>query len=193
MTRASATIGCACGNTRLTVVGPPIIVTECFCESCTKAALLMARLPGATGMQTPHGATPSALYRKDRIQFVSGAGELAEFRLTADAGTRRVVARCCNTPVFMEMKGAHWLDLYLHLWPETQRPKAELRTMTADLPSPWVLPSDIPNLQRHSISFYAKLLKAWVAMGFRNPPIAVSATLDVRSRGTRASGDEREG
>jgi hypothetical protein len=43
--------------------------------------------------------------------------------------------------------------------------------MTGDLPDPSSLPKDIPNLKTHTISFYAKLFAAWVAMGFRNPKI----------------------
>ncbi|EPJ9702019.1 GFA family protein [Pseudomonas aeruginosa] len=172
-------IGCACGSTRLEVAGPPIIVTECLCDSCRAAAARLAKSAGAKNMLTPYGATSSALYRKDRVRIVSGAENLAEFRLTADAGTRRVVATCCNTPLFMEMKGAHWLDLYLHLWPEAVRPKADVRTMVGDLFDPSVLPPDIPNLKSQSVSFYAKLLWAWIAMGFRNPKIDIEERIDV--------------
>lgn len=172
-------IGCTCGSTRLQVSGAPIIVTECVCNSCRAAAARLAKLPGAKNMLTPHGATASALYRKDRVRIVSGAEDLAEFRLKADAGTRRVVATCCNTPVFMEMKGAHWLDLYVHLWPKPVRPKSDVRTMVGDLPDPSVLPTDLPNLKSQSFSFYAKLLGSWIAMGFRNPKIAVVEKIDV--------------
>ncbi len=68
-------------------------------------------LPGAKNVLTPYGATPFAEYRKDRVSILSGAEHLREFRLSADAGSRRVVAPCCNTPVFLEMKGAHWLSM----------------------------------------------------------------------------------
>jgi hypothetical protein len=104
---------------------------------------------------------------------------LKEFRLKSDAGTRRVVAACCNTPVFLELNGAHWLCLYLHLWPEERRPKPELRTMTGDLADQSALPTDIPNLKTHSIVFFAKLFSAWVSMGFRNPRFEVNGKLDL--------------
>ena len=104
---------------------------------------------------------------------------MAAFRLAPNASSRRVVATCCNTPIFLEMKGAHWLSLYLHLWSEAQRPKPEVRTMVVDLPDPSRLPADIPNLKTQPVSFYAKLLLARVAMGFRNPTIEVPGTIDV--------------
>src|SRR5690606_8899953 len=104
---------------------------------------------------------------------------LKEFRLSPTAGTRRVVATCCNTPVFLELKGAHWLSVYLHLWPAETRPKAELRTMAGDLPDASNLPSDIPNLKSHTPAFYLKLLGAWIGMGFRNPRIAVIGSIEA--------------
>lgn len=173
------TINCACGHTRLEIEGSPILVSECLCDSCRAAAARLAKLPGGSDILTSYGATPSAEYRKDRVEIVSGAESLREFRLKPDAGSRRVVATCCNTPVFLEMKGAHWLSLYSHLWPEGARPKATLRTMTGDLPDASSLPADIPNLKTHTVSFYIKLLGAWIAMGFRNPKITTAGTIDA--------------
>ncbi|HEY5819831.1 MAG TPA: DUF6151 family protein [Mesorhizobium sp.] len=172
-------IKCACGQTRLEVEGNPILVSECLCDSCRAAAERLAALPGAKTMLTSYRATPCAEYRKDRVRVLSGAEHLKEFRLSTDAGSRRVVAACCNTPVFLEMKGAHWLSLYLHLWPKEARPKAEIRTMAGDLPDRSNLPGDIPNLKTHTVTFYAKLFAAWVAMGFRNPRISVTGTIDA--------------
>ncbi|WEX86462.1 DUF6151 family protein [Sinorhizobium garamanticum] len=172
-------IGCACGRTRLEVLGAPILVSECLCNSCRAAAHRLATLPGARNHLTSYGATPSAEYRKDRVRILSGAEHLGEFRLSADAGSRRVVATCCNTPVFLELKGAHWLSIYLHLWPDAARPKAAMRTMVGDLPHTSNLPNDIPNLKSHTVAFYAKLLRAWIAMGFRNPKVEVVGKIDA--------------
>ncbi|MVA99267.1 hypothetical protein GN330_18635 [Nitratireductor sp. CAU 1489] len=172
-------IGCACGQTRLEVLGAPILVSECLCNSCRAAADRLAKLPGASNILTRYGATPSAEYRKDRVRILAGAGHLAEFRLSAGAGSRRVIATCCNTPVFLELKGAHWLSVYLHLWPEETRPKAEMRTMVGDLPDAADVPDDVPNLKSHTLSFYAKLLGAWIGMGFRNPKIDIAGKVDA--------------
>lgn len=172
-------IGCTCGAVRIEAVGAPILVSECLCDSCRAAAARLAALPVARSMLTSYGATPTAEYRKDRVRFVAGTQHLREFRLKPGAGSRRVVAACCNTPIFLEMKGGHWLSVYLHLWPEAQRPKPELRTMTGDLRDASGLPDDIPNLKTHTIRFYAKLFGAWAAMGFRNPRIEVAGPIDA--------------
>ena len=123
-------IGCACGQTRLKVQGAPILVSECLCDSCRAAAARLGALPGARNILTSYEATPSAEYRKDRITIVSGEENLSEFRLSEGAGSRRVVATCCNTPMFLEMKGAHWLSLYLHLWPAETRPPRLLTSVS---------------------------------------------------------------
>ena len=172
-------VECACGQTHLELRGDPILVSECLCDSCRSAAGRLAMLPGAKNILTSYGATPCAEYRKDRVRILSGADLLREFRLSANAGSRRIVATCCNTPIFLEMKGAHWLSVYLHLWPNDARPKAELRTMAGDLPNASNLPDDIPNLKTHTVSFYAKLLGAWIGMGFRNPRIEVAGKIEA--------------
>lgn len=172
-------IGCTCGAVRIEVTGEPILVSECLCNSCRAAAARLAALPVARDILTSYGATPSAEYRKDRVRFVAGAQHLREFRLKPDAGSRRVIGTCCNTPLFLEMKGGHWLSVYLHLWPDEQRPAPELRTMTGDLADASGLPDDIPNLKSHTIGFYVKLLGAWIAMGFRNPRIEVAGSIDA--------------
>jgi len=172
-------IGCACGQTRLELQGDPILVSECLCNSCRTAAGRLAALPRAKNILTSYGATACAEYRKDRVRFLSGTAHLKEFRLSADAGSRRIVATCCNTPIFLELNGAHWLSVYLHLWPGDTRPVAEVRTMAGDLPDASNLPDDIPNLRTHTVSFYMKLLGAWIGMGFRNPKIEVAGKIDA--------------
>lgn len=172
-------ITCACGCVRLAVDKAPIVSTECCCDSCRAAGERLQALPGSPLLVNGHGGTRFVLYRKDRVRFLKGADLLREFRLKPDSKTRRVVAACCNTPVFLEFQGGHWLSLYGLLWPAEALPPLELRTMTSDLPAGTVLPDDVPNGRRQSFSFFAKLLGAWIAMGFRSPKIAVSGAIDA--------------
>ena len=68
---------------------------------------------------------------------------LREFRLSAESGSRRVVATCCDTPVFLELKGAHWLSVYLHLWPATRGPTRDPNDVGV-LPDASDLPDGVP-------------------------------------------------
>jgi Family of unknown function (DUF6151) len=165
---------CMCGQVDIEVIGDPMISAECCCNSCRAAAARLQKLPDATALLGPFDETRFVLYRKDRIRFLKGAEYFKDFRLTPGAKTRRVIAACCNTPIFLEFQGAHWLNLYGGLWPAGTLPPPALRTMTSDLPDASVLPNDVPNYKRQSISFFGKLLTTWIAMGFRNPKVAVN-------------------
>ena len=90
-----------------------------------------------------------------------------------------MIATCCNTPIFLEVKGGHWLSLYRAIWPDAERPAVEMRTMTGERTN---LPSDVPNLKTHSLAFYGRLFAAWAKMGFRNPHIADNGELHVEGR-----------
>jgi hypothetical protein len=164
---------CACGQVRLETTGAPITSSECHCNSCRAAAARLQAIANAPRVQEPNGGTRYVLYRKDRVEFAEGRGLLRSFRLTDDAKTRRVVAGCCNTPVFLEFQNGHWLSLYACLWPTGSLPRLQERTMTSDLPDPSLLADDVPNLRRQSARFFARLLGAWIAMGFRAPRIVV--------------------
>lgn len=170
---SSSPLQCVCGQVRLEVHEQPILSAECLCTSCRTAGAQLAARPGAPSFQTSLGGTPYVLYRKDRVRFLSGQEHLREHRLQPGAGTRRVVATCCNTPIFLEFEKGHWLSLYASLWPEAARPVIELRTMAGDLPEDTSLPDDVPNARSHTASFMFKLLGAWVRMGFRHPPADV--------------------
>lgn len=173
-------LACACGRVRLDVTREPIVSSECYCDSCRAAGAKLEARSGAPRIRNPHGGTRFVLYRKDRVRFLDGTDLLSELRLTPKSPTRRVVATCCTTPVFLEFENGHWLSLYGGLWPEGTLPPLELRTMTSDLPDASVLDDQVPNGKRQSFSFFAKLLGAWVAMGFRSPKIAfVKGALDA--------------
>jgi hypothetical protein len=163
------TIACRCGTVRLEVSGPPIIGAECYCTSCRTASGRIAALPGAPAFQNAEGGTPYALYRKDRVRFLAGIDRLRQYRLRPNAHTRRVVATCCNTPVFTEFASGHWLSLFATLWPPATRPAMQLRTMTSDLPPEIQLDDRLPNARTQTLGFFAALLGAWIAMGFRVP------------------------
>jgi hypothetical protein len=172
-------LGCRCGKVHVEVTGAPIVSTECRCKSCRSAAAKMEALSDAPAIVESNGGTRFILYRKDRIRFVEGLEQLDAFRLTPEAPTRRAVAACCNTPVFLEFEHGHWLSLYGALWPQDTLPALEMRTMTSDNPRADALPSDIPNGKTQSLSFMVKLLGAWIAMGFKTPKVTVKETLHV--------------
>lgn len=127
-------------------------------------------------MTDPDGGTPFVLYRKDRVSFLNSSTELREHRLQPESTTRRVVASCCLAPMFLEFESGHWLSLYAWRLPQESRPEIEVRTMTRDAPPGLKFSDGVPSPRSHTIGFMARLLWAWVLMGFRSGKIQVDGT-----------------
>jgi hypothetical protein len=174
---------CTCGRVALECKDAPIVGAACYCASCQKAGTLFEELPGGSPVLAADRGTPYALYRKDRVRCVSGAEVLREHRLTPSSKTRRVVASCCNAPIFVEFAGGHWLSIYQQRFPAGQRPPIEMRTMTRDAPAGIGFDDGLPSYRTHSGRFMWRLLAAWVAMGFRAPRIDyVHGILDLAAK-----------
>ena len=165
---------CSCGQVHIVAEAAPLICAECYCNSCRAGAARMATLPGAPDVTNGVGGTPYVLYRKDRLEFVTGLDKLRAFRLKPDASTRRVIATCCNTPVFTEFEGGHWLSLYAGLWPPGAAPAPDVRTQTGDLPAEQRPDNSVPSGGWPTTKFYGRLLAAWIGMGFKAPKVNVS-------------------
>ena len=162
---------CRCGEVRLELVGTPILRGICYCASCQEAGRWYQAAPGAAPVLAEDGGTDYVLYRKDRVRCVHGGERLEERRLKPESPTRRMVARCCNTAMFLDFTKGHWLTVYRGRLPDGM-PPATMRMMTAERPAGVVLPDDMTNYPGHSGKFMLKLLGAWLAMGFRRPTVA---------------------
>lgn len=158
---------CHCGAFTLRAEGPPLLTTACYCKSCQAAAPLL-RGADAEPLLEADGGTRYLLFRKDRVRWTSGS--LREHRLTPSSTTRRVVATCCDTPMFLEFSDGHWLSLYTRRFPPADRPPLQLRVMTRDAPSR-AFADEVPSYSTHSVGFFVRLFWAWVRMGFRSPTI----------------------
>jgi len=162
------TAACRCGQVRFETVGAPITTAICHCTSCQEAGRRIAELPGAPPTLDANGGTPFVLQRKDRARCTQGGERLEEHRLKPDAPTRRVIATCCNSAMFLEFAKGHWLSMYRDRFGD-EAPPIEMRVMTRDRREGVVLPDDMPNYATHSGRFMWRLLVAWAAMGFRVP------------------------
>ena len=50
----------------------PILTASCYCASCQEAGIRFEQLPFAPPVLNPDGGTDYVLYRKDRVQCVTG-------------------------------------------------------------------------------------------------------------------------
>ena len=166
----SLTASCRCGAVVLEVTGAPIVHTACYCASCQEAGRQIEQRPDAPPILDADGGTDFIIYRKDRVRCLQGGERLQTHRLKPDSPTRRMVATCCNSAMFLDFTKGHWLTLYRARMPGTV-PPLEMRVMTADRREGVVLPQDAPNYPAYTGKFMWKLLAAWAAMGFRSPKV----------------------
>jgi hypothetical protein len=156
-------------------MGSPILTAACHCTDCREAAAQLEQLASAPPLRDPDGGTSMVLYRKDRVQCLTGSEYLKEHRLKSDSPTRRVFAACCNSAMFLDFAKGHWLSLYRNRFP-AGAPPLQMRIMTKER-QPGVEFSDrLPSYAGHSGKFMRKLIGAWIAMGFRRPEITLGKT-----------------
>ena len=164
---------CRCGETAVEVTAPPIESAICYCESCRTAGRGFERELGAPQTVRPDGGVEYVVYRKDRVKIARGGQHLREYRLKPTSPTRRVVAGCCNTPMFADFTSGHWLSLYRARLPEPS-PAPRLCVMAKDRLDGVVPPAGIPAYDTFSPGLVIKLLVTWAAMGFRRPKVTFS-------------------
>jgi hypothetical protein len=167
---------CQCGKVKLEAVGPPILTGSCYCTSCQEAGRQFEQLASAPPVLDADGGTGMILYRKDRVQCVTGQEYLGERRLKPDSPTRRVVATCCNSAMFLDFTKGHWLSMYRNRFPAGV-PPVEMRIMTKERRVGVELADDLPNYSGYPARFMLKLIAAWIAMGFRRPQITLGKTV----------------
>ena len=112
---------------------------------------------------------------KDRVRCVAGQDYLEEHRLKPESPTRRLVATCCNSAMFLDFTKGHWLSMYRNRF-AAGAPPLEMRMMTKERRDGVELADDVPNYPGYSGKFMMKLIGAWIAMGFRRPEIALGKT-----------------
>ena len=162
---------CRCGETTIELTGSPIQSVICYCESCRTAGGEFERDLGAPRTVNADGGVDYCLYRKDRVKIAHGAHHLREYRLKPESPTRRVVASCCGSPMFLDFTPGHWLTVFRdRLTGPTPAPR--MRIMTRDRPDGPALSNAVPAYATQLPRLIFTLLAAWAAMGFRRPKIA---------------------
>jgi hypothetical protein len=161
---------CACGETALEAVGAPIVTSVCYCQSCRAAGRQFEQAPSAPSVLNADGGVEYCLFRKDRVKIARGGRHLQEHRLTPASPTRRMVATCCNSPMFLEFTKGHWLTLYRDRLPDA--PPLEMGVLAKDRPAGSAPVDSIPLYPTYPATLMVKLLASWAAMGFRRPKLA---------------------
>ncbi len=92
---------CRCGAVELGAWAGPIIVATCYCDDCQAAAQRLVDSTNTAPPVTADGGSEFMVFRRDRIACTRGAENLEAMRLTAASKTRRMIAGCCTTPMYV--------------------------------------------------------------------------------------------
>ena len=156
---------CRCGNVELETIGIPIWSAACHCDDCQKGSSQIERLQDAPPILDRAGGTAYLLYRKDRMKCLKGAEHLHDYRLKNESPTRRVVATCCNSFMFLDFQKGHWFSMCRGRFKGNILP-LQMRIQTKFKPESSELPNDAPIYSSYPLRFIGKLMVARVAMLF---------------------------
>lgn len=154
---------CACGRVRCEGAGKPILSAVCYCLDCQEGGRRIEALPHAPHVLDPDGGAPYLIYRDDRFRCVSGKELLADQRLKPKSPTRRVVATCCNSGMFLKFDPGFWVSSY-RLRYDGELPPIEMRTNVNRRSAETPMPNDAPCYRGFPPKLFAKLIGARIDM-----------------------------
>ena len=163
LTASNLIAECSCGKVKIEAIGTPILHCVCYCNDCQIGGTQLEALPNAPRTLNTDGGTSYLLYRKDRVNIDSAEQNLRPYKIKDSSTTSRVVATCCNTPMYLNFKNGHWVTMYRNRFKD-EVPPLEMRTCTKSKRKDVVLANDVPNFEGHSFKFLAKLIAAWIPM-----------------------------
>jgi hypothetical protein len=161
--KRNRTARCSCGSVELETTGAPILGATCYCDDCQEAGRQIEQLRNAPRVLDPNGGTDFLLYRKDRLKYIKGAELLLDHKLKAGSPTRRVVASCCNSPMFLDFQKGHWFSVYRARF-AGDVPPLQMRIQTKSRHQTASDPSVIPSYAGYPPKFMLKLVAAKIAM-----------------------------
>lgn len=158
---------CSCGSVEFEAIGAPIASVVCYCDDCQEGARRIEALPNAGPVLDPDGGSPYILFREDRFRCSRGAVFLKSHKIDDKSATKRVVATCCNSAMFLGFDDSkHWVSMYRRRF-QGDLPPLQMRIQTRFKPKNGDVPGDVPSYPAFPLKFLAKLLGARVAMLFR--------------------------
>ena len=158
-------IACSCGKVQLEAKGGPIVAVVCYCDDCQRGSGQIERLPNAPPVLGADGGTAYVLYRRDRFQCTHGGEWLRDLRLQERSPTKRVVAGCCNSAMYLDFAKGHWVSAYRGRL-QGAVPPIQMHIQTRFMPDAQRASGNIPAYRAFPPRFFAKLLFARIAMFF---------------------------
>ena len=160
---------CRCGAVEVGAWGEPIIATACYRDDCQTAAHRLAASGDSAPAASADGGTEFMLFRRDRIACTRGADRLQAMRLTDASKTRRMIAGCCATPMYLAFDDKRpWVSAYRASF-GADAPPVEMRICTRFRQSEEKAEDGLPSHPGYPPAMLIRILAAWPFMLFGRP------------------------
>ncbi len=160
---------CRCGAVEIGAWGEPIIVTACYCDDCQAAAKRLAESASVALAASDDGGTEFMLFRRDRIACTRGADRLEAMKLRAATKTRRMIAGCCATPMYVGFDDKRpWVSAFRATFGADARP-VEMRICTWFRRLEDKVEDGVRSHPGYPPAMVVRILVAWPLMLFSRP------------------------
>ena len=160
---------CRCGAVELGAWAKPIVVSACYCDDCQAAAERLAASAASAPAPSADGGTEFMVFRRDRIACTRGADRLEATKLTQASKTRRMIAGCCATPMYVAFDDKRpWVSA-LRAPFGADAPPVEMRICTRFRRSEDKVNDSLPSHPGYPLAMILRILAAWPGMLFSRP------------------------
>jgi hypothetical protein len=160
---------CQCGAVEIGTWAQPIMVNACYCDDCQAAAQRFAASANSKLASSADGGTEFMVFRRDRIACTRGADRLQTMKLTASSKTRRMIASCCATPMYVAFDDKRpWVSA-LRAPFGTDAPPVEMRICTRFRRSEEKVEDGLPSHPGYPPALIVRILAAVPFMLFSRP------------------------
>ncbi|HEY3621438.1 MAG TPA: DUF6151 family protein [Roseiarcus sp.] len=160
---------CRCGAVEISGWGEPIVVSACYCDDCQAAAQRLAASANSAPAASADGGTEFMVFRRDRIACTRGAENLQAMRLTAATKTRRMIAGCCKTPMYVGFDDKKpWVSAFRASF-GADAPPVEMRICTRFRRADDKANDSLPSHPGYPPAMIFRILAAWPLMLFSRP------------------------
>jgi hypothetical protein len=160
---------CRCGAVEVGAWGEPIIVTACYCDDCQAAARRLAAAANSPPAANAGGGTEFMLFRRDRIACTRGADRLQAMKLSDSSKTRRMIAGCCATPMYLAFDDKRpWVSAFRAAF-GASAPPVEMRICTRFRRLQEEVQDDLRSHPGYPPAMIVRILAAWPLTLFSRP------------------------
>ena len=160
---------CRCGVVEVSAWARPIVVTSCYCNDCQSAAQRLASSANSVPTASAEGGTEFMVFRRDRTACTRGADRLQAMRLTNASKTRRMIAGCCTTPMYLAFDDKRpWASAFRANF-GGDAPPVEMRICTRSRRSEEATDDDLPSHPGYPPTMMIRIAAAWPLMLFGRP------------------------